>query len=203
MSATPRSREAPRAKAAKGRRAAARGARQGGAWHWLMALVGGRWRRQAKAESGPALRIEPEGDLAAEEPISLLMQQRTELRARLLVHDPGTHVVRNLFVVHDELRASGWPAVEALPIKIVARALSEAEIMAVDEASPVLDTIIATLRELKTAAEAKVAEQPLGRDWEALDMPEVSDTNFGEFELAERSWAGTVPNGLEIPLRPA
>ena len=34
-------------------------------------------------------------------------------------------------------------------------------------------------------------------------MPEVSDTNFGEFELAERSWAGTVPNGLEIPLRPA
>jgi hypothetical protein len=27
------------------------------------------------------------------------------------------------------------------------------------------------------------------------------DSDFGEFELAERSWAGTVPNGLEIPAR--
>ena len=38
------------------------------------------------------------------------MQQRAELGARLLVHDPATQIVRNLFIVHDELRANGWPA---------------------------------------------------------------------------------------------
>ena len=31
-----------------------------------------------------------------------------KLGARLLVHDPATQVVRNLFIVHDELRANGW-----------------------------------------------------------------------------------------------
>ncbi|HEX2543064.1 MAG TPA: hypothetical protein VHM00_18530 [Caldimonas sp.] len=196
MSARPRTRKAPGASPAKARKAGR------GPLRWLVLLAGGLWRNKAPGETAPALRIEPKGEAVAEEPISLLMQQRTELRARLLVHDPGTHVVRNLFVVHDELRASGWTAVEALPIKIVSRALTEAEIMAVDEPSQVLGTIIDTLRELKTAAEARVAEAALDRDWETLQVPEVSDTNFGEFELAERSWAGTVPNGLEIPLRP-
>ena len=47
--------------------------------------------------------------------MSLLMQQRAELGARLLVHDPATQIVRNLFIVHDELRANGWPGVETLP----------------------------------------------------------------------------------------
>ena len=61
--------------------------------------------------------------------MSLLMQQRAELGARLLVHDPATQSVRNLFIVHDELRANGWPGVETLPLKVIARALSEAEIL--------------------------------------------------------------------------
>jgi hypothetical protein len=127
------------------------------------------------------------------------MQQRAELGARLLVHDPMTQVVRNLFIVHDELRANGWPGVETLPLKVISRGLTEAEILAVDEPSEVLTTIVETLREVKLAAEARAAREALEADWEAPPMPEVSDTNFDEYELMERSWAGTVPAGLDIP----
>jgi hypothetical protein len=39
---------------------------------------------------------------------ALLMEQRADLGARLLVHDPATQPVRNLFVIHDELGTRGW-----------------------------------------------------------------------------------------------
>jgi hypothetical protein len=32
-------------------------------------------------------------------------------------------------------------------------------------------------------------------------VPEVSDSDFAEWEMMERSWAGTVPAGLDIPVR--
>ncbi len=198
MSSLPRSRRA--ARATRGRKAA-RPARRG-SLRWLIDLLAGAWRRRQGTPLAAA-RIEPACDAAVEEPVSQLALQCKELSARLLVHDPALHVVRNLFVVHDELGLRGWAGVEALPIKIVGRALAEAEIMASDEPSPMLETIIDTLRDLKTAADARAAEEAVERDWETLQVPEVSDTNFGEFELAERSWAGTVPNGLEIPARRA
>ena len=62
-----------------------------------------------------------------------------------------------------------------------------------------LATIIAELRELKVAAEARAAQEALEAEWEVPQVPEVSDTNFDEYELMERSWAGTVPAGLDIP----
>jgi hypothetical protein len=127
------------------------------------------------------------------------MQQRAELGARLLVHDPATQIVRNLFIVHDELRANGWPGVETLPPKVVSRSLGEADILAVDEPSELWATIVAKLREIKTAADARAAREALDADWEVPQVPEVSDTNFDEYELMERSWAGTVPAGLDLP----
>ncbi len=133
-----------------------------------------------------------------------LMQQRAELGARLLVHDPATQVVRHLFIVHDGLRNGGWPAVEALPAAVIGRAVVEAEILASDEPSPLLATIIDALRRIKVAADAiatRKSQQALEAEWEIPKMPEVSDTNFDEYELMERSWAGTVPSGLREAAR--
>lgn len=109
--------------------------------------------------------------------------------------------MRHLFVVHDELLDGGWPSVEALPLKVIDRALTEAEILGSDEPSPLLRTIIDSLRELRIAAEARAAQEALEPEWEMPQLPEVSDTNFDEYELMERSWAGTVPAGLELPSR--
>ncbi|MEO8080156.1 MAG: hypothetical protein ABI641_06470 [Caldimonas sp.] len=138
--------------------------------------------------------------IATAEPLSLLTQQRADLGARLLVHDPATQAVRHLFVVHDELGARGWQGVADLPLPVMARALTEAEILDSQESSPMLATIIERLRELMAAADARQAVEALDREFVAGHAgPEVSETNFDEFELMERSWMGTVPAGLELP----
>jgi len=133
--------------------------------------------------------------------MSLVMQQCAELGARLLIHDPTTQPVRHLFILHDELRNGGWERVEKLPIKVIDRALTEAEILDCSEPSPLLTTIVAELREQKAAADARAAREAAEGDWEVPKVPEVSDSDFAEWELMERSWAGTVPAGLDIPVR--
>jgi len=133
--------------------------------------------------------------------MSLVMQQCAEIGARLLIHDPATQPVRHLFILHDELRNGGWERVEKLPMKVIDRALTEAEILDCSEPSPLLTTIVAELREQKAAAEARAAREAAEGDWEVPKVPEVSDSDFAEWELMERSWAGTIPAGLEIPVR--
>jgi len=133
--------------------------------------------------------------------MSLVMQQIAEIGARLLIHDPSTQPVRHLFILHDELRRGGWQQVEKLPPKVIDRALTEAEILEDSEPSPLLTTIVSELRELKAAADAQAAREAAEADWEVPQMPEVSDTNFDDYEMTERSWAGTIPAGLEIPAR--
>ena len=165
-----------------------------GSLRWVREVLG----RSLRLEQ-PRQATQPAGDAQADTPLSLVMQQRAELGARLLVHDPATQVVRHLFIVHDELRNGGWTAVEALPLAVIGRAVSEAEILAVDEPSQLLATIIDALRAIRIAADARAtraAHDALEAKWEVPQMPEVSDTNFDEYELMERSWAGTVPSGL-------
>jgi len=187
MSAKPPTRQAPTAAPAAKR----------GSLRWVREVLGRSIKLEQRKNQLPVARVDPRGE--PEEPMSLLMQQRAELGARLLVHDTATQIVRNLFIVHDELRVNGWTGVENLPVKVIASAENEAEILAVDEPSDVLATIVKALRELKVAAEARAARGALEADWDVPQMPEVSDTNFDEYELMERSWAGTVPAGLDIP----
>jgi hypothetical protein len=170
-----------------------------GSLRWVRDVLGRSIRLEQRKNQLHVALVDPRS--AAEEPMSPLMQQRAELGARLLVHDPATQIVRNLFIVHDELRANGWPGVETLPIKVISRGLTEAEILASDEPSEVLATIIETLRGVKVVAEARAAQEALEAEWEVPQVPEVSDTNFDEYELMERSWAGTIPAGLDIPGR--
>ncbi|MGZ5240260.1 MAG: hypothetical protein ACXWCN_09080 [Caldimonas sp.] len=199
MSAKPPTRLVPRATPADDRGAGPAKAEHG-SLRWVRNVLGRSLRlEQRRAPQGAS--TEPRRGAAAESAPSLLMQQRAGVGARLLVHDPATQTVRNLFVVHDTLRNGGWAGVENLPPKIVGRALTEAEILESDEPSSVLATIIASLREIKLAADAHAAEEAQRREWETLRVPEVSETNYDEYELMERSWVGTVPNGLELPSR--
>lgn len=169
-----------------------------GSLHWVRSVLS----RSLRLEQ-PRQVVEPSfTDSRTDSALSLLMQQRAELGARLLVHDPATQVVRHLFIVHDELRNAGWPAVQALARTVTDRALVEAEILASDEPSPLLKTIIDALRSIKLAAaeraerEAHEALKALEAEWEIPKVPEVTDTDFDEYELMERSWAGTVPAAL-------
>jgi hypothetical protein len=67
-------------------------------------------------------------------------------------------------------------------------------------------TIIETLRSIKISAEARAAravQEKLEKEWEREQpaTPEVSETNYDEYELMERSWIGTVPAGLDLSER--
>jgi hypothetical protein len=198
MSAKPPTRQAPQAEPAEDRDAAPADAPMRGSLRWVRNVLGRTIRLEQRRNQLHVALVDPRRDGDADKPLSLLMQQRTELGARLLVHDPTTQAVRHLFLIHDELRNGGWPKVEALPLKTIDRALTEAEILGCDEPSPLFATIVDSLRELKVAAEARAAAEALEAEWETPQVPEVSDTNFDEYELMERSWAGTVPAGLDL-----
>jgi len=198
---TPSRRGAPGAPADGDRRAVPPSDLKRGVLRWMRAVLGRSIKLEQRKNQRDVALVDPRRDAAGEEPMSLLTQQRAELGARLLVHDPAVQIVRHLFIVHDELRAGGWPAVEALPAKAIERSLAEAEILASHEPSDVLTTIVDALRGIKAAADARAAREALDAEWEVPQMPEVSDTNFDEYELMERSWAGTIPAGLEIPGR--
>jgi hypothetical protein len=183
-------------------RGAAAGAQpKRGSLRWVRDVLGRSLNLQQGRSVLTAASAEAQAGAAADPVLALLIQQRAELGARLLVHDPATQVVRHLFIVHDELQAHGWPGVEVLPAKVLDRALTEAEILASDEPSSLLTTIIDQLRGFKAASAARALEEELDREFETLKVPEVSDTNFDEYELMERSWAGTVPAGLGLPSR--
>lgn len=170
-----------------------------GALRWVRDVLGRSIRLEQRRDQPQDTAVDLRRGFAADAPLSLLMKQRAELGARLLVHDPATQPVRNLFVVHDELGSRGWSGVEALPPQIVARALTEAEIMASEEPSTLLGSIIESLEALQLAAGARAAREAHAaseREWETLKVPEVSETNYDEYELMERSWVGTVPAGL-------
>lgn len=157
-------------------------------------------RRQ---EAAPAASAKGRAPVAVDPATALLIEQRAELGARLLVHDPTTQLVRNLFLVHDELAEGGWAAVEALPPARLGLALTEAELLGQQEPSPMLTTIIETLRSIKAAGDARAAEareEVRRQEWEREQpaTPEVSETNYDEYELMERSWVGTVPGGLDL-----
>jgi len=170
---------------------------------WVKDVLSRSMRLEHKRSDGAATSAE-KGHGPADDPgTTLLLEQRADLGARLLVHDPATQLVRNLFVIHDELGKRGWAGVEALPLILVGRALTEAEILHLQEPSSLLTTIVETLRSIKITAEARAAQavqETLEREWarEQPAIPEVSETNYDEYELMERSWVGTVPAGLDL-----
>ena len=170
-----------------------------GSLRWVRSVLGRSIRLEQRRDQPPGAATEARRGAAADAPLSLLMQQRADLGARLLVHDPATQPVRNLFVIHDELGSRGWAGVEALPPQIVDRALTEAEILSSQEPSNLLSSIIESLQALRAAADERVAQAAHAAselEWETLKVPEVSETNYDEYELMERSWVGTVPAGL-------
>ena len=125
---------------------------------WVKDVLSRSIHLEHKRSHGPAATAEKGRGPAVDSATALLLEQRADLGARLLVHDPATQLVRNLFVIHDELGKRGWAGVEALPLSLVGRALTEAEILHLQEPSSLLTTIIETLRSIKISAEARAAQ---------------------------------------------
>jgi hypothetical protein len=125
-----------------------------------------------------------------------------ELRSRLLgmAHSQAVNVMQHLVLVHDLLAHQGWAAVGELPATVLGRALLQAEILASEESSPTLEAIIDRLRHLQAQAARRDEFVKSAKDStpeiRVGDNLEVTESTFAEYDMTERSWAGTVPGEL-------
>ena len=101
------------------------------------------------------------------------------------------------------LRRVRWTGVEALPLPVLSKALAEAEMLQIQDPTPVMVMIIEQLGEIQIAAAARAErerteKEALLKEWEAPAVPETSEATHEEYEQIERSWVGTVPDGLDL-----
>ncbi|MDE2160406.1 MAG: hypothetical protein KGJ30_15940, partial [Burkholderiales bacterium] len=118
---------------------------------------------------------------------------RAELE-RLLAegHRSGaSEVLMPLRVVHHELGRRGWPGVEWLPARLLAKALAQAQLVA--GGSPALAPLIDRLRLLKAAAEVREDRKARLQAHAQAPQIEVSEATVEEFDAMERSWVGVLP----------
>lgn len=121
-----------------------------------------------------------------------------ELGARVLAHDPQ-HISKDmshLLIVHEALGSKGWPGVAALPSRVLAAALAQAEALAGQDSSLTLETFIEGLRPLQRAADLREERSSRQEDFRLGETIEVSETNHAEFDRLEQSWVGTIPSDL-------
>jgi predicted kinase len=80
---------------------------------------------------------------------------------------------------------------------VLAKALRQAEMLAAEDPTlPVLPQVAERLRPMLEAAQARERAQDDDVGDTDLDVLEVSEASFNEFEELERTWAQTVSSGL-------
>jgi hypothetical protein len=132
---------------------------------------------------------------------------RRELYQLLEQHPTSRELMRHLDLVERTLRQEGFTAVEALPVRVIAKALGQLERLVWDwtpeglaELRSRLAVIVKTrqvdapARPTAPAAKAPVAvpEPDLGG---AL-VGDATEIDHAAFEEMERSWSGQMPAGL-------
>ena len=213
MDKRPPSRKGSRDQVRKERRASAKAGGLGGAVNLLRNL----WARPLGLQrAGRGVKVvlvdrrrPPSPD--APPPMSEI---RAELRERLLAHNHAhaAQVMRHLAVVHDELGRAGWAAVENLPGQVLAMAVVQAEMLASEAPSPIMNLIVERLRLFKVAADVRVERgnriEREAREITTIPTP-VSEAKATEVPAPKdaapdddgRTWGGPVPVPLVIPDR--
>ena len=120
-------------------------------------------------------------------------------------------VMRHLDLLERTLRTRGYEAVEALPVRMVAQALSQLERLVWDWTPEGLAELRSRLSILVKARQAEeqraVAAMPptdvMPARHGAPAQLEVTEVDHAEFEEMERSWAGQMPPGAALALASA
>lgn len=128
---------------------------------------------------------------AREERRQRVRRMRRDLYQLLEQHPASRQLMRHLDLVERTLRAQGLTAVEALPARVIAKALVQLERLVWDW-SPV------GLAELRSRLAVIVKNQPIDvRAPAARSIPQeladVTEVDHATFEAMARSWHGRVP----------
>lgn len=165
------------------------------------------------------IRVE-QGNVTLGNAASSLREQAREAerqKVRLMRHDlydllqqhPGSRsLMRHLGMVERTMRLKGFEAVETLPVRVIAKALTQLDSLVRDWSPAGLAELRSRLavviksrpldaaREAAEAAEAAAISESMALDMapqHAAEVSEGDDTVYAEFE---RSWGGKVPDGF-------
>ncbi|MES1163890.1 MAG: hypothetical protein ABUL50_12585 [Rhizobacter sp.] len=158
------------------------------------------------------VKLTPGGNLTLGVPQSSLRAQAREAERqcvrqirrdlyRLLDQHPSSRLlVRHLATVEHTLATKGLAGFDALPVRVVAKALADLDSL-VRDWSPV------GLAELRSRMAVIVKMRPPGAEPVStlVDQPsewaDITEVDHAEFEEMERSWVGVAPAGVQAAQR--
>jgi hypothetical protein len=136
-------------------------------------------------------------------------QMRRDLYSLLERHPASRQTMRHLDLIERTLRQIDIDAVEALPVKVLAKGLDELEALVWDWSPVGLATLRSRLavvvKQRRHEANMPTTTSPFDRyDSSAPRIDaEVNEVSHELYEEMERSWTGQMPPGLADPKRAA
>lgn len=167
---------------------------------WLKGLVKRPFRVEMRGGHVRVSVVDRRGAPSPDHPRSLTRLLKDLSRQLDEVADThAAEVLLPLRVVHHELGRRGWPGVEALPAKVLDKAVAQAELLSESNGAGTLAPLVERLRELAGTAQAREARKAQLQERENRQRIEVSEATVEEFAEMERSWVGVIPT-LNEPL---
>lgn len=135
---------------------------------------------------------------AREEQIALARRMQADLHGLLQMHPSARQLMKHLALVEFTLRYQGLRAMQALPVRVLARALAQLEKLVWDWSQPGLADLRSRLAVIVKTQPAMAA--PAGFTAESVmdhgasgEATELTEVDHAAFEEMERSWAGQMP----------
>ncbi len=133
-------------------------------------------------------------------------RMRRDLYTLLEQHPTSRELMRHLDLVERTLRQQGFAAVEALPVRVIAKALNQLERLVWDW-SPVglaelrsRMAVIVKTRPAEAAPEATTVPEAHELAIDSHQAAEVTEVDHAAFEEMERSWSGRMPSTVAAAL---
>lgn len=133
-------------------------------------------------------------------------QMRRDLYQLMQQHPDSRQLLRHLDLVERTLRQQGYAAVQALPVRVLAKALAQLERLVWDWTPAGLAELRSRMAVMIKTRQSEAAQEATSAA--ALELavsaqpqhesPDVTEVDHAAFEEMERSWAGRMP-GDAVP----
>jgi hypothetical protein len=148
---------------------------------------------------------------AREEERQRVRRMRRDLYTLMQQHPDSRQLMRHLDLVERTLRRDGCAAVEALPVRVLGKALTQLERLVWDWSPAGLaelrSRLAVTVKKRRDEAEREAEREAATTAAAELDMAtsihfaaDVSEVDHADYEEMERSWAGQMPAGAQAAI---
>ncbi len=141
---------------------------------------------------------------AREEHRQRVRTMRRDLYTLMQQHPSSRKLMRHLDMVERTLRTQGYTALEALPVRVIEKALAQLENLVRDWSAPGLAELRSRLAVMVKSRQPEAEQAAASTAALELDMAthashgttDVTEVDHATFEEMERSWIGEMPEGV-------